>query len=49
VGLAIVADALGSADFQRREHIHDATSAVFGIFAGERDRAMGVCDELGWM
>lgn len=46
VGLAIVAEALVSADFQHRNYIHDAVTAVFMVFASERDRAMEACDAL---
>jgi hypothetical protein len=45
-GFTIVAEALVSADIQHRTYIHDAVSAVFMVFASERDRAMEACDAL---
>jgi hypothetical protein len=45
-GFTIVAEALVSADFQHRTYIHDAITAVFMVFAAERDRAMKACDAL---
>jgi hypothetical protein len=47
-GLTIVAEALVSADFQHRTYIHDAVTAVFMVFASERDRAMEACDALSF-
>lgn len=45
-GLAIVAEALASADFQHGTYIADAVTAVFMVFASERDRAVEACDAL---
>lgn len=45
-GFTIVAEALVSADFQHRTYIYDAITAVFMVFASERDRAMEACDAL---
>jgi hypothetical protein len=45
-GFAIVAEALGLADFQHRSYIEQAVEAVFLVFAAERDRAMGACEAL---
>lgn len=45
-GLTIVAEALVSADFQHRNYIHDAVTAVYMVFASERDRAMEACNAL---
>ena len=45
-GFTIVAEALVSADFQHHTYIHDAVTAVFMVFASERDRAIEVCDAL---
>ena len=43
-GLAVVAEALVAADDQHSDYIHDAVRAVFGIFAGERDEAIRICE-----
>jgi hypothetical protein len=45
-GLKIVAEALFSADLQHRTYIHEAVTAVFMVFAAERDRAVETCDSL---
>jgi hypothetical protein len=45
-GLRIVAEALFSADFQHRTYIHQAVTAVFMVFAVEKDRAVEACDAL---
>jgi hypothetical protein len=45
-GFMIVAEALASADFQHRTYIHDTVTAVFMLFASERDRAMKACEAL---
>ena len=45
-GLSIVAEALVLADSQHLDYIHDAVTAVFMVFASERDRAIEVCDVL---
>ena len=45
-GLGIIAEALSSADFQHRTYIHEAVTAVFMVFAEERDRAVEACDAL---
>lgn len=45
-GFAIVAAALFSADFQHRIYIGQAVTAVFMVFARERDRAVEACDAL---
>jgi len=45
-GLAVIAEALVTADVRHSTHIHDAVVAVFGIFAGERDDAVRVCEAL---
>ncbi|WP_433163123.1 hypothetical protein [Kribbella sp. CA-247076] len=45
-GLAIIAEALASADLQHRTYVGDAVAAVFTMFASERDRAVEACDEL---
>lgn len=44
--LTIVAEALASADFQHGTYIADAVTAVFMVFASERDRAVEACDAL---
>ncbi|TDU91337.1 hypothetical protein EV138_4942 [Kribbella voronezhensis] len=45
-GFAIVAEVLGLADFQHRTYIDQAVTAVFLVFASERDRAMEACEAL---
>ena len=45
-GLAVIAEALVTADAQHSTYIHDAVVAVLGIFAGERDDAVPVCEAL---
>ena len=46
VGLAIVAEALASADAQQSSYVEEAVSAVFTMFASERDHALEACDAL---
>jgi hypothetical protein len=46
-GLAIVAEALVTADFQRFSWIHTAVVDVFGIFVADRDGAVRTCEALG--
>ncbi|GAB3799771.1 hypothetical protein [Micromonospora zhanjiangensis] len=45
-GLAIVAKALATADFQHMSRIHAAVLAVFGVFATDRDDAVRMCKSL---
>ncbi|MFI5893772.1 hypothetical protein ACIA5D_27090 [Actinoplanes sp. NPDC051513] len=45
-GFTIVAEALLSADFQHRTYIHEAVTAVFMVFAAQRDSAVKACDAL---
>ncbi|WP_112674714.1 hypothetical protein [Micromonospora saelicesensis] len=44
--MRIIAEALFSADFQHRTYIQQAVTAVFMVFAEERDRAVEACDAL---
>ncbi|MBD0669438.1 hypothetical protein BU198_01575 [Streptomyces sp. CBMA156] len=45
-GLATVASALAVADPIHEDWIHTAVFDVFGIFAGDRDDALRLCEEL---
>ena len=45
-GFTIVAEALVEADIQHSTYIHDAVTAVFMVFASERDHAVEACDAL---
>lgn len=45
-GLAVVAAALATADFQHSSWIHTAVVDVFGIFAADRDAAVRMCEAL---
>ena len=46
IGLAIIASALAVADWSHSDWIHTAIRDVFGIFSGERDSAMQLCEEI---
>jgi hypothetical protein len=45
-GFTIIAEALTSADVQQQTYIHQAVTAVFMLYASERDRAVEACDAL---
>jgi hypothetical protein len=45
-GFAVIAEALTSADVQQHTYIHQAVTAVFMLYASERDRAVDACDAL---
>ncbi|MFJ6617984.1 hypothetical protein ACIQOW_10495 [Kitasatospora sp. NPDC091335] len=45
-GLATVASALAVADPNHEDWIHTVVFDVFGIFAGDRDDALRLCEEL---
>lgn len=45
-GLAVVATALATADANQADWIHAAVGDVFGIYAGKRDEAVGMCEAV---
>ncbi|WP_405064497.1 hypothetical protein OG474_23350 [Kribbella sp. NBC_01505] len=45
-GVAIVAEALATGDFQHGSYIYEAASTVFMVFARERDQAVEICEAL---
>ncbi len=45
-GLTLVASALAVADPNHRDWIHTAVLDVFAIYAGDRDDAMRLCEDL---
>ncbi|MYS20228.1 hypothetical protein GTW78_08275 [Streptomyces sp. SID4948] len=46
VGLTIVASALAAADSHHSDWIHTALHDVFSVFAGDRDNAVQLCEEM---
>ncbi|RZS34695.1 hypothetical protein EV193_10843 [Herbihabitans rhizosphaerae] len=45
-GLTVVAAAIGTADENTLDHLHDAVTAVLSIYSRDRDAALRVCQEL---